>query len=83
MGLIVVSFAADPFGMILDRFPIVPILYRCISIAVVFFLAIRIFVYHKTFSKNTATRADTLCADAGYCYRNAERILKIIHGVVL
>ena len=44
---IVISFAAGLFGMILDQFPIILILRRCISIAVVFFLAVHIFVFHK------------------------------------
>ena len=47
LGLIVISFAAGLFGMILDQFPIVLIVHRCISIALVFFLAIHIFVFHK------------------------------------
>ena len=47
LGLILISFASGLFGMILDQFPIVLILHRAISIAVVFFLAIHIFVYHK------------------------------------
>ena len=47
LALIVISFAIGLFGMILDQFPIILILHRCISIAVVFFLAIHIFVYHK------------------------------------
>ena len=47
LALILVSFATGLFGMIQDQFPIVLILHRCISIAVVFFLAIHIFVYHK------------------------------------
>ena len=47
LGLVVISFASGLFGMILDQFPIVLIGHRCISIAVVFFLAIHIFVYHK------------------------------------
>ena len=47
LALIVVSFATDLFGMILDQFPIILILHRCISIAVVFFLAIHIFLFHK------------------------------------
>ena len=45
--LIVISFSTGLFGMILDQFPIVLILHRCISITVVFFLAIHIFIYHK------------------------------------
>jgi len=47
LGLIVVSFATGLFGMILDQYPIILILHRCISIALVFFLAIHIFVFHK------------------------------------
>ena len=47
LGLIVISFATGLFGMILDQFPIILILHRCISIAVVFFLAIHIFVFHR------------------------------------
>lgn len=47
LGLILISFASGLFGMFLDQFPIVLVLHRVISIAVVFFLAIHIFVYHK------------------------------------
>lgn len=47
LALIAVSFATGLFGMILDQFPIILILHRCISIALVFFLAIHIFVFHK------------------------------------
>jgi hypothetical protein len=47
LGLILVSFTTGLFGMILDQFPIVLILHRVISIALVFFLAIHIFVFHK------------------------------------
>lgn len=50
LGLIVISFATGLFGMILDRDPIILILHRCISIALVFFLAIHIFVFHKKLS---------------------------------
>ena len=50
LGLIVISFATGLFGMILDQFPIILILHRCISIALVFFLAIHIFVFHKKLS---------------------------------
>ena len=51
LGLIVISFATGLFGMILDQFPIILILHRCISIALVFFLAIHIFVFHKKLSR--------------------------------
>ena len=47
LGLIVISFATGLFGMILDQFPVILILHRCISIVLVFFLAIHIFVFHK------------------------------------
>ena len=47
MGLILVSFASGLFGMILDHVPFVLILHRVISIVLVFFLAIHIFVFHK------------------------------------
>ena len=47
LGLILISFASGIFGMILDQYPIVRILHRVISIALVFFLAIHIFVFHK------------------------------------
>ena len=44
---IVVSFATGLFGMIIDHIPMVLISHRAISIALVFFLAIHIFVFHK------------------------------------
>lgn len=47
LGLILVSFATGLLGMILKQLPIVLILHRVISIALVFFLAIHIFVFHK------------------------------------
>ena len=47
LALIVVSFATGLFGMILDQLSIILILHRCITIALVFFLAIHIFVFHK------------------------------------
>ena len=47
LALIVISFATGLFGMILDHIPMVLILHRCVSIALVFFLAIHIFVFHK------------------------------------
>ena len=47
LGLILISFASGLFGMIWDEFPLVLIHHRAISIALVFFLAIHIFVFHK------------------------------------
>ena len=47
LGLILISFASGLLGMILDHVPMILILHRCISIALVFFLAIHIFTYHR------------------------------------
>lgn len=47
LGLILISFTTGLFGMILDQLPIVLILHRAISITLVFFLAIHIFVFHR------------------------------------
>lgn len=47
LATIIISFAAGLFGMILDQFPMVLILHRTISIVLVFFLAIHIFVFHN------------------------------------
>ena len=46
-ALILISFATGLFGMILDHLPFVLILHRVISIMLVFFLAIHIFLFHK------------------------------------
>ena len=55
LALIVVSFATGLIGMILDQLSIILILHRCISIILVFFLAIHIFVFHKKlYKKDTA-----------------------------
>lgn len=47
LALVVISFCTGLFGMILDQSPIVLMLHRAVSIAVVFFLAIHIFVFHR------------------------------------
>lgn len=47
LGVIVISFASGLIGMILDEIPIILALHKAISIAVVFFLAIHIFVFHR------------------------------------
>ena len=47
LGLILISFASGLLGMILDHVPMILILHRCISIALVFFLGIHIFAYHR------------------------------------
>lgn len=45
--LTVLSFVSGLFGMILKQFPLIMMLHRCISIFVVFFMAIHIFMYHR------------------------------------
>ena len=47
LGLVVICFATGIFGMILDQYPLVLILHRVLSIGLVFFLAIHIFVFHR------------------------------------
>ena len=47
LATIVISFVTGLFGMILHHFPMVLSCHRAISIALVFFLAIHIFVFHK------------------------------------
>ena len=47
LAAIVISFATGLFGMILDQIPVILMLHRAISIGLVFFLAIHIFVFHK------------------------------------
>ena len=47
LAAVVVSFATGLFGMILDEIPPVLILHRAVSIGLVFFLAIHIFVFHR------------------------------------
>lgn len=47
LALVIVSFLTGLFGMIFDQYPIVLILHRVLSIGLVFFLAIHIFLFHK------------------------------------
>lgn len=50
---IIISFVTGLFGMILEHIPSVLILHRAISIGLIFFLAIHIFVFHKKlYNKN-------------------------------
>ena len=49
LAIILISFATGLFGMILDHFPVILVLHRALSIALVFFLAIHIFLFHKKF----------------------------------
>ena len=47
LGTIVVSFVTGLFGMILDQIPGVLISHRAVSIALVFFLAIHVYVFPR------------------------------------
>lgn len=47
LALVIVSFLTGLFGMIFDQYPIVLILHRVLTIGLVFFLAIHIFLFHK------------------------------------
>jgi len=60
LGLIVVSFVTGLFAMILDPFPVILILHRCISIVLVFFLAIHIFVFHKKLLQNSRFEGENM-----------------------
>lgn len=50
---IVISFVTGLFGMIWTHIPAVLLLHRAISIGLVFFLAIHIYVFHKKLTKRT------------------------------
>lgn len=45
--LVSISFITGLFGMIWEQVPMIMIWHRCLSIAIVFFMAIHIFVYHR------------------------------------
>lgn len=51
LALVLASFFTGLFGMIFDHFPLVMVLHRALSIGLVFFLAIHIFVFQKRFMK--------------------------------
>ena len=51
LGMVLFAFISGLFGMILEQYEIILILHKAISIAIVFFLAIHIFVYHRGFIK--------------------------------
>lgn len=53
LAMILLSFVTGLFGMILDQVPLVLVFHRIISIAVVFFLAIHIFIFHKKLSRKS------------------------------
>ena len=53
LGMILLSFVTGLFEMIWDKIPIVLAVHRALSIAIVFFLAIHIFVFHKKLGRKS------------------------------
>lgn len=53
---VLVSFVSGCVGMIWDRLPAVLDIHRAVSIAVVFFSAIHIFIFHKGISGKNAVK---------------------------
>lgn len=51
LGCVVIAFMSGLFGMIFDHIPLVLQLHKTISIILVFFLAIHIFIYRWKFCK--------------------------------
>ena len=45
--IIIISFISGIFGMIMDHIPLILNVHKSLSIALVFFLAIHIFVFHR------------------------------------
>lgn len=52
---VLISFVSGLFAMVLEQYPLVLHAHRAISIGVVFFLAIHIFVFHKTLFRKTVS----------------------------
>ena len=52
LGMVLLSFLTGILGMILDAYPMVLVLHRVLSIGLVFFLAIHIFVFHKRLKRS-------------------------------
>lgn len=48
---VVICFATGLFGMIFDQYPAILVTHRVISIGLIFFMAIHIFVFHKRMLK--------------------------------
>lgn len=47
LAMVLMAFLSGIFGMIFDQIPLVLAAHKALSIALTFFLAIHIFVYHK------------------------------------
>lgn len=48
-AMVVISFVTGIIGMIMEEYPMILMMHRGISIAIVFFTAIHIYVYRKKF----------------------------------
>ena len=53
LGLVVLAFISGLAGMIFDQYPAILTLHKVISIGLVFFLAIHIFVFHRRILSKT------------------------------
>ena len=47
LGMVLAAFVSGILGMVFDHVPVVLALHKAVSIVLVFFLAIHIFVFHK------------------------------------
>lgn len=47
LAMVLAAFVSGIFGMVLDHIPMVLAAHKAVSIVLVFFLAIHIFVFHK------------------------------------
>lgn len=55
LAAIILSFVSGVFGMILEHIPVVLIFHRALSIGLVFFLAIHIFVFYRKFYRKKSS----------------------------
>lgn len=58
--LVFVSFFSGLFGMIFDQFSLLLNIHRISSIAMIFFLAIHVYVFRKNFNKNQFHKRQTI-----------------------
>lgn len=53
IGMVVVSFISGILGMIFEEIAVIMILHRVISICIVFFMAIHIFIYRRKYMQKS------------------------------
>lgn len=58
--LVFVSFFSGLFGMIFNQFSLLLNIHRISSIAMIFFLAIHVYVFRKNFNKNQFHKRQTI-----------------------